>query len=298
MLLMMLQNCVSDIVSSIISKPSLSSSKCMGSSVDSNLEPGSGGGGAVATEMSSSNMSTMSSSSSASSGVIGRTSMMIALGDLNRLVVYMRQLSRDLGHSAAGGDQAGDEAIKWLRAVLPYDYVKNTLESVAAHLNQAAKTGGRHLGAPYNSESAEVIAAIFKEAHSEPDQILVVNISEKGMECPGMLSEEKVITECGAVVESTLVRHQRRRVRTPASTGAGKLLNAQLSVASSSCSAAAASAPAKAASTGASAAKKHHQFKGSSSAAGANSSGNANKRGTCGRACQETADSCMRACDV
>lgn len=56
----------------------------------------------------------------------------------------------------------------------------------------------------YTNESNEVIMSMFKETASNTQdeippsiqQILVVTINDKAMECPGMLSEEKVINEC------------------------------------------------------------------------------------------------------
>ena len=56
----------------------------------------------------------------------------------------------------------------------------------------------------YTAESLDVINSLVKEPESLDDyQILVVNINDKSLDCPGMLSEEKVIKE----YQATLTQH-------------------------------------------------------------------------------------------
>lgn len=80
-----------------------------------------------------------------------------------------------------------------------------------------------------------MIASIFKEPDDTTvQQILVVNINDKGMECPGMLSEDKVITECessGVGTAAAAVAAASMYMKTKSKN---RLLQQQLSVQSAS----------------------------------------------------------------
>jgi hypothetical protein len=55
----------------------------------------------------------------------------------------------------------------------------------------------------YTVDSVDVINSLLKEPESLDDyQILIVNINDKSLDCPGMLSEEKVIKEYQATLSS------------------------------------------------------------------------------------------------
>lgn len=82
------------------------------------------------------------------------------------------------------------EESKWLKSIIPIDYLTQALESCASALNLHRKVN------LLNSESAEVITHMLKEPnYEEYFQILVVNINDKGFDCPGMLAEEKVLND-------------------------------------------------------------------------------------------------------
>lgn len=138
-------------------------------------------------------------------------------------MIYFRQLIKE----QAATNSAESEEIKWLKGIFPFDYLKLTLETIANQMNSQRVSSTNTMNRPpsmhqlqysqsmsgsnsplsnvvYNSDSTEVILSLLKDTsqqHSTGDvtdaqqQILAININDKGMECPGMLSEDKVINE-------------------------------------------------------------------------------------------------------
>lgn len=160
----------------------------------------------------SSNLSTTSSvtnSSLNSQSLIFRTSVMISIQDLHRLIIYLRQVSKELVTSDT-------EEYKWLKSIMPFDYINQVLENTVSNLNSQKNKSNNsnnqmslHI---YSTESKEVINFLLREPSSEEVyQILVLNISDKGFECPGMLAEEKVVTEyeSSRAIENKLIGNKK-----------------------------------------------------------------------------------------
>ena len=147
-------------------------------------------------EIVSSSASVASSSlSSTTNNLLVRTSVIISLQDVHKLLIYLKQILKELPMDS--------EDYKWLKSILPNDYLNTLLEQTAASLNTKTLTLSRRQSdqnlislANYTNESNEVVSAILKEPESIEDyKVLIVNINDKAMECPGMMSEEKLIKE-------------------------------------------------------------------------------------------------------
>lgn len=151
-------------------------------------------------EVISSSASVASSSTSLASttSLLTRTSMIISLQDAHKLLIYLKQTLKELPPDS--------EDYKWLKSILPSEYLNNQLEQTALSLNtkpSVSSTLTRRQSdqnlvslANYTSESSEVINALLKEPDSVDDyKVLIVNINDKSMECPGMMSEDKIIKE-------------------------------------------------------------------------------------------------------
>lgn len=96
---------------------------------------------------------------------------------------------------------------KWIKSIIPTEYLNHTLETAALSLNSAKQTttlsrrqSEQSLLSLLNTESNEVISSILKEPDSVLDyQILIININDKSLDCPGMLSEDKVINDLNTI---------------------------------------------------------------------------------------------------
>lgn len=87
----------------------------------------------------------------------------------------MSQVSKDLTNSES------DES-KWLKAIIPLDFINQAIK-------KPKSTNSAH-------EISEAINSLLKETSQEEGyQIIIVNISDKGFECPGMIAEDKVLNE-------------------------------------------------------------------------------------------------------
>ncbi len=130
----------------------------------------------------------------------------------------MRQVSKEKQDQAELSDEA-----KWLKSILPLDYINQALETAANSLNKANYSGtntspnsnsvpslNNNTGLPPNKsssslnqqahtpESSETILSLIKESNLESFegyQVVVVNINDKDSNCPGMQNEEKVLSE-------------------------------------------------------------------------------------------------------
>ena len=128
-----------------------SSSKMMYENVDQNTT-GNSTTNTNATTTGGDVCSTSSSSivTNSSNFILTRSSIMISTHDLNRLIVYMRELARDavvgsqpqqqqqlvaINSTTSAQLDELDEAVKWLRSIIPYDYLKIMLENVASQMN-------------------------------------------------------------------------------------------------------------------------------------------------------------------
>jgi hypothetical protein len=110
------------------------------------------------------------------------------------------------------------EETKWLKSILPLDYFNQALEGALAAVNanqlnilNANSNGLTHPNqkssksmpkpAPnptYTIDSPEVITHLIKEAYTENNDdymVAVFSISDKDFDCPGMMSEDKVLNE-------------------------------------------------------------------------------------------------------
>ncbi|CAF0809811.1 unnamed protein product [Brachionus calyciflorus] len=174
-------NCVSDIVNNIISPNGKSSST--GSLSSDPFDFCTTNNQALETPSNMSTVSSVTNSSTINQNLFLRTSVMISLNDLNRLLLFIRQLSKEPMLIET------DES-KWLKTIVPTDYINQALINCASTLNSNRKAN------LLNSESPEVITHLFKEPILEESyQILVININDKGFDCPGMLAEEKVLND-------------------------------------------------------------------------------------------------------
>ena len=109
-------------------------------------------------------------------------------------MIYTRQIYKELEFL----DPENEEA-KWLKSILPFDYMNTTLENALQTCNslRSSQSNNKPLS-PLVLDSTEVIASILKENPNEMFegyQIIAISIYDKDSDCPGMLSEEKVINE-------------------------------------------------------------------------------------------------------
>lgn len=139
-------------------------------------------------------------------------------------LIYLRQLSKEF--------PAESTEFKWLKSIIPFDYLNQQLDNTASqmnsnnsistnnHNNRLSVNNSNSLSrrqsdqnlmslqtspviSNYTSESPEVINSLLKEPDSLDEyQILVVNINDKSLDCPGMLNEGKVIKEYQANLTS------------------------------------------------------------------------------------------------
>ena len=130
------------------------------------------------------------------SNLLQRSSVIISIQDIHKLLMFLRQLSKEL--------PADSDELKWLKSIIPNDYLNQILEQTVNNLNSTKqmnltltrRQSEQNLISLFNSESTEVINYLLKEPDLLEDyQILVLNINDKSLECPGMLNEDKIIKE-------------------------------------------------------------------------------------------------------
>ncbi len=130
------------------------------------------------------------------SNLLQRSSVIISIQDIHKLLIFLKQLSKEL--------PADSDELKWLKSIIPNDYLNQILEQTVNNLNSTKqmnltltrRQSEQNLISLYNSESTEVINYLLKEPDLLEDyQILVLNINDKSLECPGMLNEDKIIKE-------------------------------------------------------------------------------------------------------
>ena len=131
-------------------------------------------------------------------------------------MIYLRQISKE---QVADSLPETDEQ-KWLKSILPLDYLNHVLETNLASLhtlnnsfnspltNSTSMSSSKNLSKQISmndlitstsrSDEATVITNLLKETHLDlfdGYQVVVVNINDKEFDCPGMLVEEKVLNE-------------------------------------------------------------------------------------------------------
>ncbi len=114
--------------------------------------------------------------------LLSRISMMITLSDLHKLIIFAWKLSKDPNQNQ-NTSLLTDEFRDWLKKIVPSDYIAQVLNS---------------------NETSEVISNLMKEADGLAGwEVLVMNINENSYDCPGMMSEEKVLKEYEASLRMT-----------------------------------------------------------------------------------------------
>jgi hypothetical protein len=111
--------------------------------------------------------------------------------------------------------QTDADEIKWLKTIIPADYLNLTLESTAQKMNATnqrnadlllIQNSSMHNGNKLqiqatttivNSQSGEVIETLIKDLNQDQEahKVLVVNINDKNLDCPGMIVEEKFMSD-------------------------------------------------------------------------------------------------------
>lgn len=114
---------------------------------------------------------------------------------------------------------------KWLKSIIPFDYLNQILETAANNLNsQSLKNSSispmnsnsslpsnksssslnqqlsvnNNTAVAFTVDSPEVILSLIKESSLESfenHQVVIININDKDSNCPGMLNEDKVLNE-------------------------------------------------------------------------------------------------------
>lgn len=97
-------------------------------------------------------------------------------------------------------DGSLDELKKWLKQLIPGEYLKQKLESTCVSLNannqQAMQSTSITASTMLTVDSSEVLTTLMKDPDSVEDhQVLVMSLNDKNYDCPGMLNEEKVLKE-------------------------------------------------------------------------------------------------------
>ena len=156
--------------------------------------------------------------------------MMITLADLHKLVIFAWQLTRDstTAYTAISNTETiTDDFKKWLKQIIPIDYLQQALTSACGTLNsrrlQQQQQPLISLSDPvvlFDNESTEVASYLMKDTEAEGGecQVLVLNINEESYDCPGMIAEDKVLkdfddttnqitTEAGTVGVSSRSHH-------------------------------------------------------------------------------------------
>ena len=109
----------------------------------------------------------------------------------------MRHVNKDPNES---------EESKWLKSILPNSYLTSALETATNTLNLTSKVANPVPSSNKSNnmnESAEVYLQLLKEPNpdsTDPCQVMIVQINDKAFDCPGMISEEKVMKEFEASI--------------------------------------------------------------------------------------------------
>jgi hypothetical protein len=118
--------------------------------------------------------------------------------------MFLQQMVKDL-------DKETDE-YKWLKAILPADYLNTILAEQQVTTSQPVVTTGYLSKSKLNpgkkkSSIDETPSANMQQDDliNEPVHVIIININDKGFDCPGMLSEHKVLQEYEALNTNTLM---------------------------------------------------------------------------------------------
>ena len=141
----------------------------------------------------------------------------------------MRQISKDQIEISADSEE-----FKWLKSILPFDYLNQALEKGRASLNEHCTnyltsnsnnsnsngnspsilkksnkppsfTISSGESAACKNDEAIVITNLLKETNVESFdgyKVIIVNINDKDSDCPGMRVEEKVLNDCESLASS------------------------------------------------------------------------------------------------
>lgn len=169
------------------------------------------------------------STSSNQQSLLARNSILISTQDVHRLIVYCQQLCKT--------NNSADLA-EWLKPLIPSDYLSSALETACASINNKPSNRQSHgqinvtNSVVYTVQSPEVIDLLLRESlnldGSSNNKVLIVNINDKALECPGMLSEEKFLNEQSRHFHH-LSSHHRHDISSSASSAASFYFNQKLS---------------------------------------------------------------------
>ena len=138
-------------------------------------------------------------------------------------MIYLRQISKDQIEISTESEE-----YKWLKSILPFDYLNQVLEKGLACLTETShqlnhsslsannsspsisKKGNKNFFSSepvngYRNDEAQVITNLLKETNLElfdGYKVIIVNINDKDSECPGMRVEEKVLNDCESLASS------------------------------------------------------------------------------------------------
>ena len=147
-------------------------------------------------------------------------------------LIYLRQVNRDQIEVSADSEE-----YKWLKSILPLDYLNQVLEKSLQTLNetnnQQLQVGSNSPNNSHNSspsllkkpnkqpffsssepsaivnghknDEALVITNLLKDTNLETFdgyKVIIVNINDKEFDCPGMRVEEKVLNDCESLASS------------------------------------------------------------------------------------------------
>lgn len=199
-------NCVSDILNSLIWPTSLRNGSDSISDLNLFSMPRQSDAINVNPVDTTSSITSSNTAASMHSTLLTRTSIMIALSDVHKILIFASQLSKQstqlISTQQNPIDNSSDEFKKWLKSVIPGDYINQALESICSSSNVVKQLQGpSNINTKHSlltPTSSEVITSLLKDSEMIVDgkyQVLILSINDKNYECPGMLSEDKVIKE-------------------------------------------------------------------------------------------------------
>ena len=118
-------------------------------------------------------------------------------------LIFARQVSKEstIEMQKSVTDVELEELKKWLKTIIPFDYLNQALEAASRNgqtlnSNLTSVASNSKPSAALSSESSEIISSLMKEPEAGRNhQVVVMSINDQGYDCPGMLSEEKVVKE-------------------------------------------------------------------------------------------------------
>jgi hypothetical protein len=102
------------------------------------------------------------------SSLLNRSAVMIALPDIHKLIIFLRQICKERADLLIESDE-----IRWLKSILPLDYIQQALEREATALNNASNASRvSQVSLPSNkssitAESPECVGALLRDHSNE-----------------------------------------------------------------------------------------------------------------------------------